>query len=263
MNRPLHGPQNPTPVDHATDTYDTIDWLVKNIPGEQRQGRHSGHLVRWLPALDGAGESASGAESFGAHEPHGGWLEGRRLVPQRRVSPIGDAGLHPRPGGHARVGHRSGGPATTTITTRTWKACRRAKWGAAHGLEQLGFWRKILEHPSYDAFWRDQAVDRVLAAQPLKVPVMLVDSLWDQEDIYGAMAVYKAIKPKDTHQRQGVSGDGAVASRPGDRRREHPRPAAFRQRYRALLPPRDSAPVSGSISEGWRAESRSGAGLRV
>src|SRR5258705_12936114 len=32
MNRPLHGPQNPTPVDHATDTYDTIDWLVNNIP---------------------------------------------------------------------------------------------------------------------------------------------------------------------------------------------------------------------------------------
>src|SRR3954469_1876846 len=32
MNRPLHGPQNATPVDHATDTYDTIDWLVKNVP---------------------------------------------------------------------------------------------------------------------------------------------------------------------------------------------------------------------------------------
>src|ERR1035437_8255150 len=32
MNRPLHGPQNPTAVDHATDTYDTVDWLVKNIP---------------------------------------------------------------------------------------------------------------------------------------------------------------------------------------------------------------------------------------
>ena len=32
MTRPLHGPQNSTPVDHATDTYDTIDWLVKNIP---------------------------------------------------------------------------------------------------------------------------------------------------------------------------------------------------------------------------------------
>src|SRR5260221_8573060 len=32
MNRPLRGPQNPTPVDHATDTYDTIEWLVKNTP---------------------------------------------------------------------------------------------------------------------------------------------------------------------------------------------------------------------------------------
>src|SRR6266446_5546571 len=70
--------------------------------------------------------------------------------------------------------------------------------GREHGLEQVGFWRKILEHPSYDAFWRAQAMDQILAAQPLKVPVMLVDSLWDQEDIYGAIAVYKALKPKDT-----------------------------------------------------------------
>src|SRR5262249_29376739 len=67
------------------------------------------------------------------------------------------------------------------------------------GMMQLGFWRKILEHPAYDAFWREQAVDRILARQPLTVPVMLVHSLWDQEDIYGALAVYRAIKPKDTH----------------------------------------------------------------
>jgi putative CocE/NonD family hydrolase len=70
--------------------------------------------------------------------------------------------------------------------------------GRRHGLEQVGFWRKILEHPSYDSFWQQQAMDQILAAQPLKVPVMLVHSLWDQEDIYGAIAVYKAIKPKDT-----------------------------------------------------------------
>src|ERR1700724_3409609 len=38
MNRPLHGPQNPTPVDHATDTYDTIDWLVKNTPESNGKG---------------------------------------------------------------------------------------------------------------------------------------------------------------------------------------------------------------------------------
>jgi putative CocE/NonD family hydrolase len=68
-----------------------------------------------------------------------------------------------------------------------------------HGLEQIGFWRKILQHPTYDEFWRAQAMDQILAAQPLKVPILLVDSLWDQEDIYGAMAVYKALKPKDTN----------------------------------------------------------------
>ena len=54
VNRPLRGPLNPTPVDHATDTYDTIDWLVKNVPETQRQGRHPRDLVRRLPAADGA-----------------------------------------------------------------------------------------------------------------------------------------------------------------------------------------------------------------
>lgn len=70
--------------------------------------------------------------------------------------------------------------------------------GRRRGLDQLGFWNKLVEHPAYDAFWQDQAVDKVLARLPLKTPVMLVHSLWDQEDIYGAPAVYKAIEPKDT-----------------------------------------------------------------
>ena len=39
--------------------------------------------------------------------------------------------------------------------------------GQRHGLEQVGFWQKLLEHPGYDAFWKEQAVDRILAAQPL------------------------------------------------------------------------------------------------
>jgi putative CocE/NonD family hydrolase len=67
-----------------------------------------------------------------------------------------------------------------------------------HGLDQIGFWRKIVAHPAYDGFWQAQAMDRILADRPLKVAVMLVASLWDQEDIYGAMAVYAALKPKDS-----------------------------------------------------------------
>jgi putative CocE/NonD family hydrolase len=73
--------------------------------------------------------------------------------------------------------------------------------GREHGLEQMGFWKKILGHPAYDSFWSDQAVDKVLAddfkREGIKVPIMLVHSLWDQEDIYGAPAVYKGIKPLD------------------------------------------------------------------
>jgi putative CocE/NonD family hydrolase len=69
--------------------------------------------------------------------------------------------------------------------------------GRRYGMEQIGFWNKLLAHPAYDAFWSDQALDRVLSAQPLSVPVMLVHSLWDQEDIYGALAVYQAIRAKD------------------------------------------------------------------
>ena len=36
--------------------------------------------------------------------------------------------------------------------------------GKQRGLEQTGFWRKVIEHPSYDAFWQNQAVDKLLAA---------------------------------------------------------------------------------------------------
>ena len=40
-------------------------------------------------------------------------------------------------------------------------------------------------------------MDKILAAEPLTVPTMLVGGLRDQEDIYGAIAVYKAVEPKD------------------------------------------------------------------
>ena len=62
------------------------------------------------------------------------------------------------------------------------------------GMDQIGFWKKLAAHPAYDSFWSEQAVDKILAGQSLNVPTMLVSSLWDQEDIYGAIAVYKALQ---------------------------------------------------------------------
>ncbi len=96
----------------------------------------------------------------------------------------GDATVVAQPPRRVRHVYASG------LGRRTWSPSRpRAGWL----LEQT---RRSI--PAYDASGSDQAVDKMLAAQPLKVPVMLVHSLWDQEDIYGAPAVYKAIKPKDT-----------------------------------------------------------------
>src|SRR5262249_23322954 len=68
---------------------------------------------------------------------------------------------------------------------------------AARGLEQLAFWRAIAAHPAYDSFWQEQALDKVLAKEPIKVPLLIVDGLFDQEDIYGGPALYQALSPRD------------------------------------------------------------------
>jgi putative CocE/NonD family hydrolase len=67
----------------------------------------------------------------------------------------------------------------------------------ARGLDTLEYWRALSGHTSYDAFWQSQAMDKVLAARPITVPMMIVGGLFDQEDIYGAPALFKALGPRD------------------------------------------------------------------
>src|ERR1700691_5232892 len=196
MNRPLHGPLNPTPVDHATDTYDTIDWLVKNAP-------ESNGKVGIL------GISYDGFTTLMALvNPHPAL---KVAVPMNPMVDgwMGDDWFHNGAFRQQNMGYIYDQEATRANDITWWtnhfddydvfmEAGSAGELGRRHGLEQVGFWRKMLEHPSYDEWWQDQAMDRILAAQPLTVPTMLVASLWDQEDIYGAPAVYKALKAKDT-----------------------------------------------------------------
>jgi len=70
-------------------------------------------------------------------------------------------------------------------------------WARAAGFDQLPWWRKTAEHPSYDPFWQAQALDKTMAAQPLTVPTIWLQGLWDQEDMWGAIHSYLAIEPKD------------------------------------------------------------------
>ncbi|CAN5669941.1 CocE/NonD family hydrolase [soil metagenome] len=195
MNRPMHGSLNPTPVDESTDTYDTIDWLVKNIP--ETNGKvgvlgisYDGFLaltplVHPHPALKVA-------------VPMNPMVDGWR----------GDDWFHNGAFRQQNIPYIYEQTATRSNEARFassdfddydmyMKAGSAGELGRQRNMEQIGFWKKVTEHPAYDSFWSEQAMDKVLAKEPLTVPVMIVDSLWDQEDIYGAIAVYKALKPKD------------------------------------------------------------------
>jgi putative CocE/NonD family hydrolase len=196
MNRPLRGPQNPTPVDHATDTWDTIDWLVGNVPETNGKVGILGISYNgFLPLMALVDPHPALKVSVPMNPMVDGWM--------------GDDWFHYGAFRQQGMPYIHDQEATRKNDEEWWSshfddydmfmaAGSAGELGRKHGLEQVGFWRKILAHPSYDAFWREQAVDKALAARPLEVPVMLVHSLWDQEDIYGAIAVYQAIEPKDT-----------------------------------------------------------------
>jgi putative CocE/NonD family hydrolase len=199
MNRPIHGPLNPTPVDEATDTYDTIDWLIKNIPETNRKVGILGiSYDGFLPLMALVHPHPALKVAVPMNPMVDGWM--------------GDDWFHNGAFREQNMPYIYEQEGTRGNTAKWWsgyfddydqymKAGSAGELGKEHGLEQMGFWRKILAHPSYDSFWSEQAVDKVLkedfAAEGIKVPMMLVHSLWDQEDIYGAMAVYKAVKPLD------------------------------------------------------------------
>jgi putative CocE/NonD family hydrolase len=197
MNRPLRGPLNPSNVDHATDTYDTIDWLVKNIPESNgKVGILGISYDGFLPLMALVNPHPALKVSVPMNPMVDGWM--------------GDDWFHNGafreqnlPYIYEQDGSRSNDYKWWTTHFDDYDmymhAVSAGELGRQRGLEQTGFWRKLIEHPAYDSFWQQQAVDKLLAKEPLKVPVMLVHSLWDQEDIYGAIAVYKAIEPKDAN----------------------------------------------------------------
>jgi putative CocE/NonD family hydrolase len=196
VNRPLRGPLNATPVDHATDTYDTIDWLVKHVPeSNAKVGILGISYDGFLPLMALVNPHPALKVSVPMNPMVDGW--------------IGDDWFHHGAFRQINIGWIYDQVATRKGDAKWWRshnddydmwmqAVSAGELGRRRGLDQLGFWKKLVEHPAYDAFWQQQAVDKLLAREPLKTPVMLVHSLWDQEDIYGAPAVYKAIEPKDT-----------------------------------------------------------------
>jgi putative CocE/NonD family hydrolase len=195
MNKPLRGPLNPTSTDHATDTYDTIDWLVKNVP--ESNGR-----------VGVIGTSYDGFTSLMALvDPHPALKVAVPIAPMVDTW-MGDDWFHQGAFRQEMLSYIFVQESTKDSSKEWWSGAyddyteflKYVSAGAiaqSRGLDQLGFWRQLAAHPAYDAFWQGQALDKILAQRGITVPTLLVDGLWDQEDIYGAPAVWRAVAPHD------------------------------------------------------------------
>jgi putative CocE/NonD family hydrolase len=196
MGRPLSGPLNNSGVDHATDAYDTIDWLVKNVP------ECNGKVGTMGTSYDGFTVLMS------LVNPHPALKAAVPFNPMVDTW-IGDDWFHNGAFRQAYADYIYGQTADKKSDEEwtpprydayeTWLTAGSAgALGTSLGMDQLPFWKRLASHPAYDSFWQSQAVDKILASQPLAVPTLYVHSQWDQEDIYGATAAYAATEIKDS-----------------------------------------------------------------
>src|ERR1043166_5748940 len=150
MNRPLRGPLNPTKVDHATDTYDTIDWLVKNIPESNgKVGILGISYDGFLPLMALVNPHPALKVSVPMNPMVDGWM--------------GDDWFHNgafREQNLPYIYEQDGSRANEILWWTSHhddydmflESVSAGELGRRRGLEQVGFWKKILEHPAYDAF---------------------------------------------------------------------------------------------------------------
>lgn len=195
VNRPPVGPLNPTKVDHITDAWDTIDWLVnrRNLP--ESNGRvgmigssYEGFTVVMAllnphPALKVAAPESPMIDGWMGDDwfHHGAF----RLA---NIAWIG-----------GQTGYKAEGKVPSTGGYDDYDNFRRGSandWAKAVGYDQLPFWQKMLKHVAYDDFWQQQALDKLVAANPSNVPTLWEQGLWDQEDMYGAITTWEALKAK-------------------------------------------------------------------
>jgi len=194
MNRPIVGPLNKTGIDESTDAYDTIAWLVKNVP--ESNGK-----------VGTIGSSYLGFTTLASEiNPHPAL---KAAVPQSPMVDgwMGDDWFHNgafRVSGFdyavdqstAKAEGRGLAFGTGDDYTRYLEAGSMGDYARRLRIENYPFVQKLMQNPAYTDFWSLQAVDKWMAAHPLTVPTLIEVGQWDQEDSYGGPAVYRALKDK-------------------------------------------------------------------
>jgi putative CocE/NonD family hydrolase len=196
VTRPVIGKFNPTKVDHVTDAYDTIDWLVNKTNLPESNGRvgmigssYEGFTVVMAllnphPALKVAAPESPMIDGWMGDD----WFHYGAF----RLANIGWIGT--------QTGYKGSGKKPGTGIYDHYEEFRRLgganEWAKNSGFDQLPAWQRMVAHPAYDAFWQDQALDKLLVANPSNVPTLWEQGLWDQEDMYGAIMAWEALKAK-------------------------------------------------------------------
>jgi putative CocE/NonD family hydrolase len=194
MSRPLRDKTNPNSIDEGTDTYDTIEWLLKNVPGNNgRAGIFGISYGGWLtamallephPALKAASEQASPSDMFlGDDFHHNGAF---RLSYGFEYASMMENGKENAPFKFDKY------------DTYQWyldlgplrEANRRYLDGARPT------WNNFVTHPDYDPFWRQQEVSHYM--KNIKVPNLNVSGWFDQEDFYGPWKIYREAEKTDS-----------------------------------------------------------------
>jgi len=191
--RPPVGPLNDTKVDHTTDAYDTIDWLVNKANLPQSNGKvgmigssYEGltvvmALLHPHPALKVAAPQSPMVDGWMGDD----WFHYGAF----RLANIAWLG--------SQTGYKGAGKAPPTGGYDDYDNFREVgsagEWAKKSGYDQLPYWNRMSMHPAYDEFWSDQALDKLLAKNPSDVPTIWEQGLWDQEDMWGAIHSYEAL----------------------------------------------------------------------
>jgi len=192
MTRPPRGPLNPTTTDETTDAWDTIDWLIKNIPESNGKVGMFGSSYEGLtvvmalldphPALKAAVPESPMVDGWMGDDwfHYGAFRQPNLDFIAQQTEQKGKGSPVPR--------------AAYDDYETFLQAVSPGAFAVASGFEQLGWWTKMAAHPAYDAFWQAQALDKLVAAHPSSVPTLWEQGLWDQEDMWGANHAWLALK---------------------------------------------------------------------
>lgn len=196
--RPHLGPgRSPGEVDEATDTYDTIEWLLANIPnhngkvgiwGNSYPGFYtSAGIIDSHPALVAAMPSAPIADwFFDDMHHHGAFVLSMSF---NFFSSFGKPRPEPTTEWPKRFDHG------TPDGYRFFLDLGPLANATEHLGDDVAFWKDLAGHPNYDDFWQSRNILPHL--KNVKAAVMTVGGLFDAEDLYGPLHTYRSIEEQN------------------------------------------------------------------